>query len=96
MLAYELLMWTEESAADTLWRACRSTEMGDFDEAMRVFELLLKPAPDACKFFAGFQYSYVRLGAKRLAEVHPAAQTLVDDWERENQDLIELVEKSRR
>ena len=77
-------MWTESSASATLSRAMRNTMDGTYEDALRNFELLLKPDPDAYRFFEIYQHSYVILGATRLADIYPQARPIVEEWIRRN------------
>lgn len=62
----------------------RNTTDGKYEDALRDFNLLLKPDPDAYMFFVGYQHSYVILGVQRLAVVYPPAQAVVDEWLKNN------------
>ena len=85
-------MWTSDSASKAFYLAQNNCEMGNYEEALKEFDSLLKADPEDYAFFKGFQCSYVLQGAQRLAEVYPPATAIVDEWKSRNAELVDQLE----
>lgn len=85
-------MWTSDSASDACSLARKNFAMGNFEDALKGFDSLLRADPEDYPFFLGFQCSYVLQGAQRLAEVYTPAMAVVDKWKSRNAGLVEQLE----